>query len=60
VLHPETWKKEQISKYGAGGYVFPGLAGIGLPSKELLVGYLKLPRADSAWVQFCDLLVRST
>ncbi len=57
VLQPATWKKEQISKYNADGYVFPGLAGIGIPSKGLLAGYLKLPRAKSAWVQFNDLLI---
>ncbi|HEY1341037.1 MAG TPA: alginate lyase family protein [Bryobacteraceae bacterium] len=59
VLHPDTWKKQQISKYNAGGYVFPGLAGIGIPSEELLSAYKKLPRADSPWVQFVDILVRA-
>jgi hypothetical protein len=59
VLHPDTWKKEQIGKYSADGYVFPGLAGIGLPAPDLLKAYLTLPRSDSPWVQFVDLLVRS-
>ena len=57
--HPDKWKKEQINKYSADGYVFPGLAGIGLPSEPLLAAYLKLPRAQSGWVQFVDILVRS-
>lgn len=60
VLHPETWKKEQIGKYNADGYVFPGLAGIGLPAPDLLDAYRKLPRAESPWVQFIDLLVQSS
>ncbi|HWC96588.1 MAG TPA: alginate lyase family protein [Candidatus Sulfopaludibacter sp.] len=58
MLQPSTWKKEQISKYSASGYVFPGLAGLGLGSPELLAGYAKLPHAESAFVQFCDLLSR--
>jgi hypothetical protein len=59
VEHPDTWKKQQISKYSAGGYVFPGLAGIGIPSEKLLAGYKMLPRNDSAWVQFNDALIRT-
>lgn len=58
VVQPETWKKQQISKFSASGVVFPGLAGIGIPSQEMLAGYGKLARADSAWVQFVDLVVR--
>lgn len=57
ILHPGTWKKQQISKYSPSGIVFPGLAGIGLPSKELLAAYRQLPRADNPWTQFTDLLV---
>ena len=57
VLSPGTWKKEQISRYQANGYVFPGLAGAGLHSEELLAAHRKLPRADSPWVQFVDLAV---
>jgi hypothetical protein len=60
MLQPATWKKEQISKYNASGYVFPGLAGMGMPSKELLAGYGKFPHGDSPWVQFNDLLIRAT
>jgi hypothetical protein len=59
VAQPSKWKKEQINKYSSDGYVFPGLAGIGLPSEALLAAYLKLPRAESGWVQFVDILVRS-
>jgi hypothetical protein len=59
VLKPDKWKKQQIGKYNADGYVFPGLAGIGLPSPDLLKAYLQLPRSEAPWVQFVDLLVRS-
>jgi hypothetical protein len=59
VAQPEKWKKQQINKYSSGGYVFPGLAGIGLRSPTLLAEYLKLPRAGSGWIQFVDILVRS-
>lgn len=60
VTEPGNWKKQQIDKYSAGGYVFPGLAGIGLPSQALLAAYLQLPRSSSGWIQFVDILVRST
>ncbi len=59
LLRPDTWKRRQITPYSANIYYFPGLAGIGLPSRELLTAYYKLPRAESPWVQFIDLLVRS-
>ncbi len=59
LVHPETWKREQITKFNTGGYYFPGLAGIALPSPGLLSLYDKLPREKTPWVQFLDLLVRS-
>jgi len=59
VLRPETWKKQQIGAYNANGCFFPGLAGLGLSSVELLSAYYKLPRAGSPWIQFIDILVRS-
>jgi hypothetical protein len=59
ILQPSTWKKEQITKYNADGYIFPGLAGIGIPSKDLLAGYRKLPHANSPWMQFNDLLIQT-
>jgi hypothetical protein len=59
VAQPDKWKKQQITKYSADGYVFPGLAGIGLPDQTLLAEYLKLPRSELGWVQFVDILVRS-
>jgi hypothetical protein len=59
VLHPETWNKQQIGRYSPDGYVFPGLAGIGLPAPDLLAAYKQLPRSESPWVQFVDLLVRN-
>jgi hypothetical protein len=58
-LNPGSWKKQQISRYSANGIVFPGLAGIGMADAALLAGYRKLPRSESPWVQFNDLLVRS-
>jgi hypothetical protein len=60
LLRPETWKKEQIADYSAGGYIFPGLGGLGLHSAELLAGYKKLTRAQTAWAQWVDLLVRTS
>ena len=60
VVAPQTWKKEQITKYSADGYFFPGLGGIGIPSARLLAAYRKLPRAQSPWIQFVDLLVTAT
>jgi hypothetical protein len=57
--HPDTWRKQQISKFNPDGAVFPGLAGLGLHSPELLAAYRALPRSASPWVQFVDLLVRA-
>jgi len=57
--HPDEWTKQQISKYSPEGYIFPGLAGIGLPSASLLEAYKQLPHSDSPWVQFVETLVRS-
>src|ERR1017187_8036083 len=36
---PDTWKKQQISKFSPDGAIFPGLAGLGLHSPELLAAY---------------------
>lgn len=58
VLHPESWKKEQISKFNPDGTFFMGLAGVGLRSKSLLDGYKTLPRSGSAWTQLIDLLAK--
>jgi hypothetical protein len=58
LLEPTKWTRQQINPYNPGGYYFPGLAGIGLPSEKLLAAYLTLPRAESAWVQLIDMLVR--
>ncbi|MGH9583305.1 MAG: alginate lyase family protein, partial [Bryobacteraceae bacterium] len=58
--HPETWHRQQIVPYKAGSYIFPGLAGIGLPSQELRSAYNRLPHTRTPWVQFVDLLVKST
>jgi hypothetical protein len=60
LLRPDTWKKEQTADYSPGGYIFPGLGGLGLHSAELLAGYKTLPRAGTAWVQWIDLLVRTS
>ncbi len=58
LLEPAKWTKEQINAYSPGGYYFPGLAGMGLPSEKLMSAYLKLPRSDSGFVQLVDMLVR--
>ena len=57
LLRPDTWRKQQIADYSANGYVFPALAAMGLHSPELLAAYRKLPRAETAWVQFIDLIL---
>jgi hypothetical protein len=57
VLHPQTWKGEQISKFDNNSTVFLGLAGAGLHARDLLEAYKSLPRADSAWVTFVDLIL---
>jgi len=59
LLHPEKWKKQQISKFSADGTVWPGLAGVGLQSQRLLEAYRTLPRGNSPWVQFVDLVVKA-
>jgi hypothetical protein len=59
VQHPDTWHKQQISRYSSDGAVFPGLAGLGLHSPQLLAAYKALPRSASPWVQFVDLVVRT-
>jgi hypothetical protein len=60
LLAPASWTKEQITSYNADSDIFPGLAGIGLPSAELLADYRKLPRANSPWAQFIDLLIENS
>ena len=57
MLNPREWRKPQIAPYERDSVVFPGLAGAGLRSAQLLAAYRKLPRATSPWVQFIDLLV---
>jgi hypothetical protein len=57
MLDPSSWKKEQIEKYNAKGYFFPGLAGSGLQDVRLLNAYSKLPHGESPWLQFIDLLI---
>ena len=59
VLNPKEWHKPQIAPYDQDSVVFPGLAGVGLHSAELLAAYRKLPRATSAWVQLIDLAVQT-
>lgn len=57
VLQPDRWKGKQISKFRSDSTVFLGLAGLGLNAKELVEAYKTLPRSDSAWVAFVDLIV---
>ncbi|HEY3837140.1 MAG TPA: alginate lyase family protein [Bryobacteraceae bacterium] len=56
VLHPDRWKKKQISKYNPNAAVFLGLAGAGLHAPDLIEAYKTLPRSDSAWVALIDLI----
>jgi hypothetical protein len=58
LLHPDTWKKQQISKFNPDGTFFPGLAGVGLGSKPLLDAYRALPRSASPWAQLLDLAIK--
>jgi hypothetical protein len=60
VTHPDKWKKQQISKYSADGAIFPGLAGAGLHSEELAAAARTLPRSETPWVEFVDLVVKSS
>ena len=55
VSRPGTWKKEQITRYDAGGYIFPGVAGAGLHAAELTEAYRQIPRPAAPWPQFTGL-----
>jgi hypothetical protein len=57
VAHPETWRKQQITKYNSDGTIFPALAGAALHAGDLLTAYRALPRSESPWVQLVDLAV---
>jgi hypothetical protein len=59
IQHPDMWQHRQITPFHPASIVYPGLTGAGLPSEELLKTYLSLPRAESPWVLFIDLLVRN-
>src|SRR5207248_6186159 len=58
ILHPEAWKKQQISKFNPDGTFFDGLGGVGLNSSSLLSAYRTLPRSTSPWTQFLDMVVK--
>jgi hypothetical protein len=60
VLHPETWRKQQITPFEKDRIVFPGLAAVGTKSRKLIETYLGLPRAlSSPWVSLADLIAKS-
>jgi hypothetical protein len=59
VQHPESWKKQQISKFNNDGTFFAGLAGVGIPDAKLLEAYKTLPRNTSPWTLFLDLVVKT-
>jgi len=59
VLHPDTWKKQEISRFNPDSVIFPGLAGAGLRNAAWLDGYRALPHARSSWNQLVDLAVRT-
>ncbi len=56
IVHPERWKKQQISKFTQDGTFFMALAGVGLRLKVLVEAYDSLPRSAAPWIQFVDLL----
>ena len=60
ILKPESWKKQQISKFNNDGTFFPGLAGVGLHDEQMLAAYRSLPRGRSPWTQWIDLIVRAS
>jgi hypothetical protein len=60
VAHPDTWKKQQISKFNNDGTFFAGLAGVGLHDERLLQSYRALPRSNGGWIQFVDLVVKTS
>jgi len=55
---PKSWRKQQIVPFDSAGIVFPALAGQGLRNAELLRIYRGLPRANTPWVQWIDLIVK--
>ena len=57
VLDPTKWKGEQTVPFDADSTVFPGLAGVGLHSSDLLDAYRTLPRSNGAWVNWVDLII---
>lgn len=59
LLHPESWRRQQIRPFTADHIVFPGLAAVGLHSPKLLHLYGQLPREHSAWVLLVDWIVRA-
>jgi hypothetical protein len=60
VLHPETWRKQQITPFEKDRIVFPGLAAVGTKSRKLMEMYLSLPRAlSSPWVLLVDLIAKN-
>ena len=59
ILHPDTWRHQQITPFKPDTVVFPGLTGVGLHSRKLLDAYGKLPHAKLAWDQLIDVIVRT-
>jgi hypothetical protein len=57
VLHPESWKHQQISPFKPDGVVFPGLAGSGMASRPLLDTYRQLPHSHGGWNVLIDAIV---
>ncbi len=59
-LEPATWKHQEIGKYDAGSHYFVGLAGSALHDEKMLAAYQAIPRDNSLWGQFLDLVVRAS
>ena len=58
LLHPDSWKKQQISKFNPDSTIFPVLAAVGLKQDLLQAAWRSLPHNASPWVQFTDALTK--
>lgn len=56
---PALWRKQQITDFDPRQVIFPGLAGLGLNSRELLDVYRGVRHPDAPWPLLVDLLVNA-
>jgi hypothetical protein len=52
LANPSDWHHQQISTFNPNGLIFPGLAGVALPSRELLTEYEKFQHPNDSWSQW--------